>query len=146
MSSFFPCLLPSPLSEVESNIFTVYAPCPRNCSGNGVCSRGNCTCDKKWKGDDCSVGSGIIELSITRGVPVDMTANKIGFEVMNPHSRSRPFFIFNPLFLLFSHVSTSSLAHYQRILVFSSSTYVIISGSLQATSQDLPDRGFHCLV
>lgn len=27
--------------------------CPGNCSGQGTCNSGVCTCDKGWKGDRC---------------------------------------------------------------------------------------------
>lgn len=29
--------------------------CPSNCSGNGVCIDGSCTCDGFWQGNDCSI-------------------------------------------------------------------------------------------
>lgn len=29
------------------------APCPKNCSGNGECNNGTCTCKSGWEGDAC---------------------------------------------------------------------------------------------
>jgi hypothetical protein len=32
--------------------------CPNNCSGNGVCVSGNCSCNVGWVGVDCSIWAG----------------------------------------------------------------------------------------
>lgn len=66
--------------ELDSAV-TVYDDCPADCSGHGTCAKGVCTCEAKWKGDDCSKGVGDIEMAPTNGSPVGLLKSDIGFSV-----------------------------------------------------------------
>ncbi|XP_061176970.1 uncharacterized protein LOC133185680 [Saccostrea echinata] len=48
-------VLNSTFQEVEKDItHQIQSLCPSNCSGNGVCNKGNCTCNPRYAGSDCS--------------------------------------------------------------------------------------------
>jgi len=54
--------------ETEAEVaqpVSVYSECPNKCSGQGVCIEGQCKCSKEWKGDDCSLGAGLVALTLT---------------------------------------------------------------------------------
>ncbi|XP_062578434.1 von Willebrand factor D and EGF domain-containing protein-like [Saccostrea cucullata] len=48
-------LLNSTFQDVNPEVtYQIQTLCPRNCSGNGVCNKGNCTCYTGYAGSDCS--------------------------------------------------------------------------------------------
>ncbi|XP_061167273.1 uncharacterized protein LOC133176126 [Saccostrea echinata] len=48
-------VLNSTFQEVEPDItYRIESLCENNCSGNGICNTGNCTCNSGYAGSDCS--------------------------------------------------------------------------------------------
>ncbi|XP_062601346.1 uncharacterized protein LOC134263057 isoform X2 [Saccostrea cucullata] len=48
-------VLNSTFQQVEKEVtHQIQSLCPSNCSGNGVCIKGNCTCISRYAGSDCS--------------------------------------------------------------------------------------------
>ncbi|KAG2425980.1 hypothetical protein HXX76_013351 [Chlamydomonas incerta] len=48
---------------------TYYGPCPADCSGNGLCRLGTCTCQEGWTGGDCATAVPLPRIVAVDGAP-----------------------------------------------------------------------------